>query len=440
MKKVITYGTFDLLHQGHLNLLEKAKSQGDYLIVGITSDDFDMSRGKVSVQQPIADRVDGVRKTGLADEIIIEEYEGQKIEDILKYDIDVFAIGSDWIGKFDYLKKYCEVVYLPRTEGISSTELREKNEIRIGVVGYTGMAKKFVAESKAVNGVKVTSIFSPDQCTIDLPSDHFEIITDNYEEMIDNVDAVYVLSRPELRCLYAERALKCKKHVLCESPVSLNKDAGKRLFELAEQNDCVFMEAIKTAYAVAFERLCFLALSGGIGEIKSIDSTCTSLANVKSTSCSSSLLSWGPIGLLPVFKLLGTENYSARIISAIDQKTKKDYFTEVQFIYDKSLATVKVGNGIKSEGELIVSGTNGYIFVPSPWWKTDYYETRFENQESNKRFFFKLPGEGIQYEIAAFSKTIRSGRTAPHIDKGITLSICALIEQMYQKENYFEIH
>ena len=107
MVRVITYGTYDLLHYGHIRLLERAKALGDYLIVGVTGDDYDKSRGKINVQQSLMERVEAVRATGLADEIIIEEYEGQKIDDIRRYHIDIFTVGSDWKGKFDYLNKYC---------------------------------------------------------------------------------------------------------------------------------------------------------------------------------------------------------------------------------------------------------------------------------------------------------------------------------------------
>ena len=118
MKKVITYGTYDLFHYGHQRLLERAKKLGDYLIVGVTTDDFDKKRGKINVQQSLMERIESVKATGLADEIIVEEYEGQKIDDIKRLGIDIFAIGSDWVGYFDYLKEYCDVVYLPRTEGV----------------------------------------------------------------------------------------------------------------------------------------------------------------------------------------------------------------------------------------------------------------------------------------------------------------------------------
>ena len=94
MKKVITYGTYDLLHYGHIRLLERAKALGDYLIVGVTAEGFDMARGKINVQQSLMERIEAVRATGLADEIIVEEYEGQKIDDIKRYDIDIFTVNN----------------------------------------------------------------------------------------------------------------------------------------------------------------------------------------------------------------------------------------------------------------------------------------------------------------------------------------------------------
>ena len=164
MKRVITYGTFDLLHHGHLNILRRAKEQGDYLIVGVTNDSFDRERGKLNVRNNVLERVEAVRATGLADEIIIENYVGQKIDDIQKYNVDIFAIGSDWEGKFDYLNEYCQVVYLPRTEGISSTQLREESEelVRIGIIGTGRIAQRFASEVNFVNGVQVSGVFDAD--------------------------------------------------------------------------------------------------------------------------------------------------------------------------------------------------------------------------------------------------------------------------------------
>ena len=159
--KVITYGTFDLFHEGHYNILKRAKDLGDYLIVGVTSEHYDKGRGKLNVSQSLVERIDNVKNSGLADEIIVEEYDGQKIEDIKKYDIDKFVIGSDWLGKFDYLNEYCEVVYLERTKGVSSTQLRNQKHgiLNIGCVGAGRIAKRMIRESKYVSGVNFDVVF-----------------------------------------------------------------------------------------------------------------------------------------------------------------------------------------------------------------------------------------------------------------------------------------
>ena len=132
MKKVITYGTFDLFHRGHLNILKRAKELGDYLVVAVSSDDFNAIKGKKSYYS-IEDRVEILKANRYVDEVILVEHWEQKIDDVKNNNIDVFVMGHDWTGKFDFLKEYCEVVYLPRTEGISTTKIKndlKKNEER----------------------------------------------------------------------------------------------------------------------------------------------------------------------------------------------------------------------------------------------------------------------------------------------------------------------
>ena len=237
MKKVITYGTYDLLHQGHINLLKRAKALGDYLIVGVTNDNFDRERGKLNVHNNVLERVDAVRATGLADQIIIEDYVGQKIDDIQKYEVDIFAIGSDWEGKFDYLKEYCEVVYLPRTEGISSTQLRDslQKDIRVGIVGAGRIAERFVPESQFVTYVEVTGIYDLDEKkSNDFARRHgVKAIYHSYDEMLNSVDAVYVATPHLSHYELTKKALLQKKHVLCETPLVLNGYQAKELYHLA---------------------------------------------------------------------------------------------------------------------------------------------------------------------------------------------------------------
>ena len=440
LTKVITYGTYDLLHYGHIRLLERAKALGDYLIVGVTADDFDKTRGKINVQQSLMERIEAVRQTGIADEIIIEEYEGQKIDDIRRYDIDIFTVGSDWKGKFDYLSEYCKVIYLDRTKGVSSSEIRsEKINLKLGIAP---IIKKFIRECHHVNGIEVTGIYS--QNLSDLEDDLF--ITQNYEELLEQVDAVYVVSLPDLHYEHIKLALKKRKHVLCEAPITLTKIQNNELFEMAKKRNCVLMDSLKTAYSTAYSRLLLLAKSGKIGRILSVDATATSLRDINEIQENqigqtwNSICAWGPTALLPIFQLLGTEYKQKTIVSKFLNKEKSfDLFSKIEFVYNDAVASAKVGKGVKSEGELIISGTKGYIYVPSPWWKTDYFEIRYENPADNKRYFYQLEGEGLRYEIVAFIKAIETGRQSSYLDKNISDAICGVIEDFYNRKDFVEL-
>ena len=124
MKKVITYGTYDLLHVGHINLLRRARELGDYLIVVLSSDEFNAIKNKVAYHS-YEDRKMILEAIKYVDEVLPEFTWEQKIQDVVDNDVDVFVMGNDWEGKFDFLKEYCEVVYLPRTEGISTTKIKD---------------------------------------------------------------------------------------------------------------------------------------------------------------------------------------------------------------------------------------------------------------------------------------------------------------------------
>lgn len=434
MVKVITYGSYDLLHYGHIRLLKRAKALGDYLIVGVTSDDYDKTRGKINLQQSLMERVEAVRATGIADEIIIEEYEGQKIDDIKKYDIDIFTVGSDWTGYFDYLKEYCKVIYLPRTEGVSSSEIREKKRaIHLGLVGDAAFLNKVWKESKSVNGLYITALYTntPEIMEKEARND-IKCITDNYEYMLSQVDAVYIRSQPQYHYEHILSALNAGKHVLCESPLTLNRGQGEYLMHLAEEKKLIVMEAIKTAYATAYERLLLLIKAGKIGKVISVDATCTSIRENNGNGEWNSIHEWGPTAMLPPFQILGTEIKGLQM-AANFRDEHHDSFAKIDFVYDHAVASIKVGDGFKSEGELIVSGSKGYVYVPAPWWKTDYFEVRYENPAENRRYFYQLDGEGIRYELVAFARAIERGKSIPQIDGDVTLKICEVMEQFEQR-------
>ncbi len=125
MKKILTYGSFDLLHRGHVNILNKAKALGNYLIVGLSTDEFNILKNKSSFFS-YEDRKVILEALSCVDLVIPEVTWEQKVDDIKKYNIDIFVMGNDWKGKFDYLNEYCEVKYFERTNGISTTEIKEQ--------------------------------------------------------------------------------------------------------------------------------------------------------------------------------------------------------------------------------------------------------------------------------------------------------------------------
>lgn len=448
MKKVITYGTYDLLHQGHINLLKRAKALGDYLIVGVTNDSFDRDRGKLNVRNNVLERVEAVKATGLADEIIIEDYIGQKIDDIQKYNIDIFAIGSDWEGKFDYLNEFCKVVYLPRTQGISSTQLRAESQetVRVGIVGTGRIAQRFVSEASFVNGVEITAAFDQDfgKAANFVVQKNIPDVYRTFEKLLDDVDAIYIASPHLTHYAYVKQALLAHKHVLCETPMVLNGNEARELFKLAESQEVVLMEANKTAHCPAFNHLIVMIKSGVIGEVVDIEASLSKLLADKSlrefdpNQAGGSMYELGSYPLLPIIKLLGIEyenlNYYSRMKDGID------LYTKGVVRYPKAVCSFKVGLGVKTEGNLVISGTKGYAYVPAPWWKTDYFELRYEDQNENKKFFYKWDSAGLRYEIQEFISCIYNHRfSTARLRRKESIAMADIMQQFMERKNFVEI-
>ena len=447
MKKVITYGTYDLLHQGHINLLRRAKELGDYLIVGVTNDNFDRERGKLNVTGNVLERVEAVKATGLADQIIIEDYFGQKIDDIQKYDVDIFAIGSDWEGKFDYLNEYCQVVYLPRTEGISSTMLREEKQrtIKVGIVGCGNIAKRFVPEAAFVSGVEITGAYDTNGDTLKKVAQQYSIEQySSYEELLQANDAVYIATPHLSHYCLSKQALLAGKHVLCEIPLVLQEQQASELYALAEQQGLVLMEAHKTAFCPAFNHLMVMIKSGAIGEVVDIEASLSRLLPDKTrrefdpAQAGGSMYESAVYPLLPIFKLLGTEYKELNIYSRMENGV--DVYTKGVLLYPTAICSFKIGLGVKTEGNLVISGTKGYAYVEAPWWKTDYFELRYEDQNKNKKFFYKWDGEGLRYEIQEWmsciiNKRLGSSRLMPKE----STAMARVMQQFTERKNFMEI-
>lgn len=448
MKRIITYGTYDLLHQGHINLLRRAKALGDYLIVGVTNDNFDRERGKLNVRNNVLERVEAVKATGLADKIIIEDYVGQKIDDIQKYDVDIFAIGSDWVGKFDYLNEFCKVVYLPRTEGISSTMLREEmqEDIHIGIVGAGRIAQRFAPESEVVSAAKVVSVYdiNKDVAYAFANNHKIDVIAESYDELLKGVDAVYIATPHLSHYELTKTALEAGKHVLCETPLVLNGNEARELFKLAEEKGVVLMEANKTAHSPAFNHLITMIKSGQIGDVVDINASESKLWGDKFTReldaelAGGSMFEMGSYPLLPIIKLMGTEYTNVNLYSKMQDGV--DIYTRGVIQYPHGVCSFQLGLGVKTEGNLVISGTKGYAYVPSPWWLTDYYEFRFEDQNQNKKFFYKWDGAGLRYEIQEFISCILNHRfSTARLRRRESIAMADIMQRFAERKNFKEI-
>ena len=446
MTKVITYGTYDLLHQGHINLLRRAKELGDYLIVGVTSDSFDRGRGKLNVRNNVLERVEAVKATGYADEVIIEDYLGQKIDDIQKYDVDIFAIGSDWVGKFDYLNEYCKVIYLPRTEGISSTQLRAESQVdfRIGIVGSGRIANRFVLESKVVNGAFVTAVMNPKIELGEVFAKTYGLTAyADYKDFLNAVDLVYVASPHLTHYGYVKNALLANKHVLCEIPFVLSKEQALELYKLAERRNLVLLEASKTAFCPAFSHMVTLVKSGIIGEVVDVKASLSKMVppptrELDAAQAGGAMTEHASLTLLAIIKLLGTDwqdvNFHSRLENGVD------IYTKGVINYPHATSSFTLGIGVKTEGNLVISGTKGYVYVPAPWWLTSYFEVRYEDQTKNKKYFYSYDGEGLRYELQEFmSMIINKRRSSYKLRRHESIAIAGIIESYMNGENLAEI-
>jgi choline-phosphate cytidylyltransferase len=362
------------------------------------------------------ERIRNVQESGLADEVIIEEYEGQKVQDIQKHEVDIFAIGSDWLGKFDYLKDYCQVVYLERTKGVSSTQLRDEESgvIRLGVIGAGRIAARFVAEARYVSGVSVEAVYSRrfEAATAFAEKLELQWANESVADLLKHVDAVYIASPHGTHYDYAVQAIEAGVHVLCEKPMTLTEQQTADLYERAAAREVVLVEAVKTAFAPGFQRMVAVARSGSIGQIRSVDATFTKLVDhgrELDGPDGGSISELATYPLLAIIKLLGTQLSEIRTHSFRPEGGQVELFSRIDLSYPHAIASARTGIGVKAEGELVVAGTRGYVHVPAPWWLTEYFETRFENPAHNKKYYFKFDGDGLRYELAEFAQLIRSG-------------------------------
>ena len=409
MKKVITYGTFDLFHKGHYNILKRAKALGDYLIVGVTSESYDIERGKLNVRDSLLTRIENVQRTGFADEIIIEEYQGQKLSDILKYGVDILVLGSDWRGKFDYLRDYCEVIYLERTKNISSTMLRiEGKTYRIGVIADTLWDGGIVWESKYVSGLHTLCVFSEDPQLAAKFCEKYEL-DNSFTDLalfLDNIDIVYVHSSWQGREAYVRRCLQAGKYVICDAPITRDPSLLQGLFDCARDQGVILFEKIPLVYLRAFNQLVWHVHGGLIGEVMAVK--CAISQEYLPGARQFEDMTVYP--LCAVLKLLGTQ-WKNLETCRVDGRDGESRFESISIQYEGAIARIDASKGLDNPNGFTIIGSEGRITVPDDWWNTGYFEARLHGADSLKRFCFNFEGNGLRYLLQEMMIMISDKRT-----------------------------
>lgn len=411
VKKVITYGTFDLFHKGHYNILKRAKEYGDYLIVGVTGENYDVGRGKLSVHDSLADRIENVKKTGLADEIIVEEYLGQKISDIVRYGVDTFVIGDDWKGKFDHLSKYCNMVYLERTAGISSTQIRQTAFVqhKIGVIADRLDDNTITQESRQISEFDVLSVYAEDEELRRQMVEKYSIPENagSLEELFDGVDIVYIICAVKDRYDYIKKALEAGKHVICDPPFTISKAKQQELQDLAKEKGLILIDNVKMVHIHVFNQLLWMTQGGLIGDLLSF-SVSISRDDKSKNDLFYDLLA---LALCPVIKIMGSDYRQIDIQKSVENSIIE--FASINLKYDKCNVQINVGNRIRTKNRVEIVGTKGTIRMGERWWKGSYFELDDPDKDDIEIYNTNYQGNGFKYLLKAVSTMLANNRIEP---------------------------
>ena len=282
----------------------------------------------------------------------------------------------------------------------------------MGIIGNEVILDRFLDEAKFVSGIDIIGGYTETDAVDTIYKSHQFNDLEQFSSskiLLDEVDAVYINMPLSKRVTYIEKALQAKKHVLTEFPFSSDLDETLRLMNLAKSSNLVLMEGLKTAYSPAFSKLIAMARSGQIGKIFNVEANFTQVLGDDLENqvriAGGSILSLAAYPLLAIFKLLGFDyNHVDFISHKVDDV---DILSKINFLYDDAMASATVAINAKAEGDLVISGSKGYIYVPAPWWKTEFFELRFEDVNLNRKYFYKFEGEGLRYEIVEFLTSIR---------------------------------
>ncbi|MCR4907955.1 MAG: Gfo/Idh/MocA family oxidoreductase [Lachnospiraceae bacterium] len=313
--------------------------------------------------------------------------------------------------------------------------------LRLGIIGTGRIAGRFVSECREVSEIVISAVYNPSQESAERFSEAcgIPVHTDNPEEFKEAVDAVYIASPHGTHYEYAREMLESGKHVLCEKPMAMSSSEAEELFALSEKKGVLLMEAEKTAYAPGFLAMEEIIKSGRIGTVRDVEAaftrlTPTDVREYLDLSFGGSFTEFASYPLLPVFRFLGTD-YREAVFRSLNAPNGVDSYTKAYLEYENAFATVKTGLGVKSEGQLLISGTKGYLLAPSPWWLPKKFEVRYEDPNRIETYEYPFEGFGLRYEIRAFADAVLKGKTAGSGEKAEAVARAGILERFLSGQN-----
>lgn len=292
----------------------------------------------------------------------------------------------------------------------------KKKPYRLGIIGTGRIAHRFVPEARLIDGIQVIAVYNPRITSAEKFAEELnvEYATDDINIFLEKVDAVYIATPHETHVDYCRQMLEAGKHILCEKPMSFSENKARELFDLADKKDLVLMEGMKTAYCPGFKALLDVVKSGKIGRVVDVEACFSRISPVNVREMNDqkyggSFTEFGSYTLLPIVKLLGTNDISTNIW-ALKGDTGVDVYTKTSIDYGVAVGLAKTGLAAKSEGQLVIAGTEGYILVPSPWWLTKYFEVRYEDPSRIDKHIYPFDGQGLRYEIQEFADRINGSK------------------------------
>lgn len=318
--------------------------------------------------------------------------------------------------------------------------------IRLGIIGTGRIAKRFVYDAWQGLDVEIVGVYNPHMESAEkfCAENHVKAAYSEWNLFIHAIEAVYVASPLGTHAEYVKKALEAGIHVLCEKPMVVSGAQAEELFALADEKQCVLMEGIKTAYSPGYKKLRELLEEKPIGEIRDVEACFTKLVKpglrewTHLEDCGS-MTELGSYGCFAVLSILGEDYVESHHVS-LRNEDGVDIFTKVFFSYHSyAMGLVKSGIGVKSEGELLISGTKGYILVKAPWWMPKCIEVHFEDANKTQIYTCEYVGNGLQYELEHFVKRIKGTQMASGVTKEQSIKIAYIMEEFLRQEKDYRI-